>query len=95
MKNNIVSEIRSVLINEWDPVGIGDNSNLSDEYDGYIGSIMKILMQKLSVEEIVSFLKRIEHVEMGIDNVDIKYLYDIAVKLKKIGDIYYKSTAYE
>ncbi len=93
MKNNaIVLEIRSVLINDWDPIGIGDNPNLGDEYDGYIGSIMKILMQRLPNEEIVVFLKKIENTEMGIDNVDIKHLYEVAIKLKKIGDIHYKSS---
>ena len=93
MKNDIiVSEIRSVLINDWDPLGIGDNPNLSDEYDGYIGSIMRILMQRLPEEEIVVFLKKIENTEMGIDKVDIKQLYDVAIILKKIGDIYYKSS---
>ena len=82
--NEIISEIRSVLIKDWDPIGIGDNPNLSDEYDDYIGPIIKILMQKLPSESIVSFLKRIEYTEMGIENIDINYLYDVAIKLKNI-----------
>lgn len=90
MKNkDVVSEIRSVLIDDWDPIGIGDNLNLNDEYDGYIGSIMKILMQNSTADEIVEFLKKIENKEMGIDNNDIKHLYNVAVKLKKIGETYY------
>jgi hypothetical protein len=89
MEKKIISDIRIVLINDWDPIGIGDNSNLSDEYDGCIGSIINILKQKFTIEAIATFLKKIEKIELGIDNVDIKYLYDVAAKLKKIGDMYY------
>lgn len=59
MKNKaIIEEIRFVLINDWDPLGIGDNHILSDEYDSYIGSIMKILIQKLPDEDVVELLKK-------------------------------------
>ena len=88
MKNSkLISAIRSVLINDWDPAGIGDNPNLSDEYDGYIGSILNILKQRLPIETIVVFLEKVETTKMGIDNVDVTHLYDVATKLKSIGDI--------
>ena len=80
----LISDIRSVLINDWDPVGIGDNPNLSDEYDGYIGSIINILKQKLSIEVIITFLEKIETTEMGIDKVDVDHIHDVATKLKSI-----------
>ena len=82
--NNLILDIRSVLINEWDPIGIGDNSHLSDEYDSYIGSIISILKQRPSIETIVAFLEKIEITEMGIDNVNVKHLYDVATKLRSI-----------
>jgi len=85
-KNKLVLNIRSVLLNDWDPVGIGDNPNLSDEYDGYIGSIINILKQKPTIEEIVGFLGEIEKTELGINNVDVKYLCNVATKLQKIGE---------
>jgi len=75
------------LVNDWDPIGIGNNPNLSDEYDGYIGSIIDILKQKPPMEKVVLFLKEIEETALGIDNVDAKYLYDVAAKLKKIGEM--------
>ena len=84
MEKIIISNIRFVLISDWDPIGIGDIPNLSDEYDGYIGSIINILRQKLPIEAIVVLLEKIEKTEMGIDNIDVKSLYDVAVKLKKI-----------
>ena len=87
--HKIILEIRSVLINDWDPVKIGENPNLIDEYDSYIGLIIKVLIQNSTVDEIVELLKRIETKEMGIENFDIKTLHHIAIKLKKIGNNYY------
>ena len=84
----MIADIRSILINDWDPAGIGDNPGLSDEYDVYIGSIINILKYKPSVETIVVFLKKIEETEMGIDNINIKYLYDVATKLKETEERY-------
>jgi len=86
-KNELIANIRYVLFNEWDPIGIGDNSNLSDEYDGYIGSIISMLKQKSPVESIATFLKNIEKTEMGIDVVDIKSLHNVASKIKEIGNM--------
>lgn len=86
----MITDIRAVLINDWDPVGIGNNANLSEEYDGYIGSIIQILMQKSSIESIFLFLKKIENEDMGGINTDIKTLYNIAAKLKKVGEKYDK-----
>jgi hypothetical protein len=32
-------EIRRVLLTVWDPIGIRDESNAQDEYDGYLGGV--------------------------------------------------------
>ncbi|WP_458409103.1 hypothetical protein [Bacteroides congonensis] len=86
INNEVIAEIRAVLIKDWDPLGIGTNLNLGDEYDGYIGSIIHILMYTPSLESIISLLKKIENEDMGIENTDTKYLYPIATKLVKIGE---------
>ena len=86
IKNEVITEIRTILIKDWDPLGIGANLNLGDEYDGYIGSIIHILMYSPSIESIISLLKKIENEDMGIENTNIKYLYPIATKLMKIGE---------
>ena len=53
INNEVITEIRAVLIKDWDPLGIGTNLNLGDEYDGYIGSIIHILMYTPSLESII------------------------------------------
>lgn len=89
IENEVITEIRTVLVKDWDPVGIGENLNLGDEYDGYIGPIIQILMYTPSIESIISLLKKIENEDMGIENTDIKYLYPIAAKLMEIGEKYH------
>jgi hypothetical protein len=32
--------VRAVLLSIWDPVGVGSNIHLKDEYDGYLSSIV-------------------------------------------------------
>lgn len=56
--NEVITEIRNVLINDWETIGTGENSNFGDQYDGYIGSIIQILMHEPSIESIISLLKK-------------------------------------
>ena len=60
-------EIRSVLMDVWDPIGIKDVGALRDEYDGYIGRIYGLLTSS-SDEEIAAELFRIEREEMGLSD---------------------------
>ena len=84
MKNKtLISSIRSVLLNDWDPIRIGDNPSLRDEYDSYISPIINMLIQNQPIEMFVAFLGNIEKNEMGNDNVDIKCLYNVARKFKQ------------
>lgn len=84
-KNNsyeqeIILTIRKVLLQDWDPIGVGDNPNLIDEYDGYIGQILELLLKKPLVEEIVDLLKDIENKYLGVSS-NINKLHDVAFKL--------------
>ena len=58
-------EIRQILLRDWDPVGVGDNPNLADEYDGYLGGIMRLMENGCSFSELQQHLAHIEE-ELGI-----------------------------
>ena len=75
-------QIRSVLLNDWDPIGINDNSNLAEEYDIYINPIITMLKQNFTVDEIAYFLEESQKIKMGINDVNKKCLSDVATKLK-------------
>jgi hypothetical protein len=36
-------EIRHVLMDVWDPIGVKDEPNAQDECDGYIGKLFELL----------------------------------------------------
>jgi hypothetical protein len=39
------AEIRRVLLEIWDPIGVGNEPNAHDEYDFYLGDIMDLVNQ--------------------------------------------------
>ncbi len=49
-------EIRHVLLNVWDPIGVKDEPNAQDEYDGYIGRLYELLVSKAPQSELVNYL---------------------------------------
>jgi len=63
----IRSQIRKVLLNVWDPIGIQTEPNAQDEYDGYIGEIYGLLDRKASDQEITDRLLYIVQDTMGLD----------------------------
>ena len=61
----IQEAIRKILQSDWDPLGVGDNSNLKDEYDSFIPLIYRILAGSRSHKELVEFIVKAER-ELGV-----------------------------
>ena len=61
------SQIRTVLLNVWDPIGVQNEPNAQDEYDGYIGEIYSLLIRKATDQEITDRLLYIVQDAMGLD----------------------------
>jgi hypothetical protein len=78
-----INKIRYLLLTEWDPLNIGDNPNLFDEYDGYIPIVLSILMKGIGVEELSILLYKIEQEEIGVDG-NLEKCYRVAVALKNM-----------
>jgi hypothetical protein len=49
--------IRHVLLDVWDPIGVKDEPNAGDEYDGYIGRIFELLVTGGTDQEIIDYLE--------------------------------------
>jgi hypothetical protein len=62
----IRSEIRSVLLQEWDPIGIKDEPKAQDEYDGYVGHVYQLLTEHKSDEVIAGYLLQVVTERMGL-----------------------------
>jgi hypothetical protein len=67
-------EIRSILMSEWDPIGVNDTPEAADEYDGYVGPVLDLLNAKASSDEIAAYLRNVETERMGLTDAQGKPL---------------------
>lgn len=58
--------IRRVFLEVWDPIGISDEPNAQDEYDGYIGRVFELLTTGGSDKDIVEYLFSTTNQAMGL-----------------------------
>ena len=58
--------IHTVLIKEWDPIGVADEPMAQDEYDSYIPMIFRLLSEEAEDAVIAAHLAKIETHEMGL-----------------------------
>jgi len=58
--------IRHVLMDVWDPIGVKDEPNAQDEYDGYLGGVYELLVRGACDEDIEDHLWRIVTERMGL-----------------------------
>jgi hypothetical protein len=62
----LASEIRALLLTEWDPIGVHDIPSARDEYDEYVGPITKMITEAALPSEICDYLLSVERKEMGL-----------------------------
>lgn len=77
-------QIRRILLEEWDPIGVADEPLAQDEYDGYLGGICDLLERGASEAELVSHLHLTETVNMGMQGQSKDKLLTVAKSLKCI-----------
>jgi hypothetical protein len=77
----IFDSIRQVLIRDWDPIGIGDETAITDEYDAYIAPVYRILAGSRADDDLIACLRRIERDELGIDRSDPDRLKSVVKEL--------------
>ena len=76
--------IRKVLLEVWDPIGIRAVPQAQEEYDDYLGRITQLLVEEASDQEIVEYLYLIETQTLGLPEHDKALLLPAARALKKI-----------
>ena len=62
----IRTEIRRILLEVWDPIGIKDIPEAQDEYDCCLGDVLHLLMGKASDDEIADYLFSTATEHMGL-----------------------------
>jgi hypothetical protein len=56
--------VRAILLRDWDPLVVGENPHLSDEYDDFIPGILRLLDDHCTAEELEEHLAAID-AELG------------------------------
>jgi hypothetical protein len=59
-------DIRQVLVQNWDPIGIADIPEAHDEYDSYIPEIARMIVRRGSADDIAKLLLAAEQ-NMGVE----------------------------
>jgi len=79
-----IDRVRQILLSDWDPIVVGGNPKLQDEYDSFIGRILSFLSTKTQPDlvDLVSLLKGFEK-ELGV-NSEKATLEKVAKKLKNL-----------
>ena len=69
--SSLLSEVKRVLLMDWDPIGIQKIPDAVTEYDGYALGIYQLLVESRSVEEINAHLRWIVVDRMGLDDNEV------------------------
>jgi hypothetical protein len=77
----VMHSIREILMRDWDPIGVDTIPEAADEYDSYIASVYRILVNTQSKDELVAFLYRTETETMGLSPRSQDHLQEVAGKL--------------
>ena len=62
----IQDQIRKILLEEWDPIGIRNEPGAQDEYDSYVGPLHTLLLGGAPPSKVADHLAHIEDAEMGL-----------------------------
>ena len=82
--NTLEREIRAALLENWDPLCIGDNPNLHDEYDSFIPGILSLLSNPVaSRSELADYLTTVEVERLGVsaDEGRIAWVAEVLLKI--------------
>lgn len=57
---DLIDQVRCILLEDWDPLGVGGMPALSDEYDFVLGKVMSGLATASDRDEVVCMLEELE-----------------------------------
>ena len=64
-------QVQVILLQYWDPIGVGDVEDLEDEYASYTQDVVNLFNQYQDRQMIFEYLYEIEHDFIGILTVNI------------------------
>jgi hypothetical protein len=75
--------IRTILLAEWDPIGVSHIAEAQDEYDSYVGGVYKLLITHANRHELFFHLQiETEHMGLSGDPQQTQAVVDRLLKLR-------------
>ncbi|MDB5623285.1 MAG: hypothetical protein JWR39_1848 [Devosia sp.] len=65
-----LQSIRTLLLAEWDPIGVREEAAAQDEYDRYLPTILGLLQRHTSASVLAKYLGDVATMEMGLVGVE-------------------------
>jgi hypothetical protein len=59
-------KIKSILLEDWDPIGVKGLDGAKDEYDSYAVEILQMIDAGENEKNIFAYLRKMETVHMGL-----------------------------
>ena len=89
MKAN--EEVKNILMNDWDPIGVKSNPNAKAEYDQYALRIVGMLYNGTTQDSLADYLDKIVTEDLGLSSNKNKSI-EVSKKLLavKLGDIHHR-----
>jgi hypothetical protein len=84
----VIEKVRDILVSDWDPIGVGGNPNLRDEYDDALSPIVSALSKNPDQRALIDVLVGMEeqyHVE-GSDEARRRAVIKLLVLRESIAD---------
>ena len=81
--DSIARSVRTILLSDWDPIGIAGIPQAADEYDGYVADIAQMVEAGSAVSTLAKHLMMIEVERMGLSG-NANRAQSVAAKLKSI-----------
>lgn len=60
-------ELRHLLMEQWDPIGVKHSPEASDEYDGYRAAVVELLREGAPAQRVAEYLAQVEQTRMGFN----------------------------
>lgn len=79
-KSELSDNVRHILLHDWDPIGICEIPEASDEYTSYVGGVCSLLIDGADAFSLRQHLAQLETVGMGL-SAPSEALDDVVKKL--------------
>jgi hypothetical protein len=65
LRDELWLRVRTVLMEEWDPIGVCGEPYATNEYDSYIPELKALIRSKSNVETVIDYLDWVASERMG------------------------------